>query len=324
MGDSHDHGVKVNAGNKSRLLTTLVLVSAYTIAEIIGGLCSHSLALLADAAHMFSDTAALGLSLFAVWVAQRPPTPQHSYGYHRTEILAVLANGATLIAVSIYIFTEAYQRLGKPPEVQGGLVAAIALGGFLVNLAAAWVLNSGKADNLNVRGAWLHVITDSLGNLGTVVAGALIWAYGWYMADPIISVLIGVLVLYSTWGLLRESVGVLMEWAPAGIDVAAIERALRDAPGVLMVCDLHIWAISSGKVALSARVVEAGGLPPWKLLTDLHCLLHEQFDLDHITLQVEPEGFDTSRQCRLESHAEYEHNIDHEHPGGMQEEGHAP
>lgn len=299
MSGNHDHGVQATTSNQGRLAITLGLVMAYTVAEIVGGFMSHSLALLADAAHMFSDTAALALALFAAWVARRPPTAQHTFGYHRTEILAALMNAATLVAVSIYIFVEACERLGKPPEVQGGLVMAIAAGGFLINLLAAWMLNGGKGDNLNIRGAWLHVITDSLGNLGTVAAGGLIWAFGWYLADPLISILIGVLVVYSTWGLLRESVSVLMEWAPASIDMAEVERALRQAAGVMDVRDLHVWAIASGKVALSARIVEAPELPPWKLLDDLHCLLHEQFELEHVTLQIEPEGFNGRRSCAL-------------------------
>ncbi len=253
----HHHGVRSTAQNRKRLATTLVLAGGYMVAEFVGGLLTNSLALLADAGHMLSDVAALGLSLFALWFATRPATPHRSYGYYRAEILAALANGATLVAIAIAIVVEACGRLRQPPVVQGGLMMGIATGGLLVNLAGLWVLHAGKGESLNVRGAWLHVLTDALGSVGAIVAGLLIWARGWNWADPAMSVLIALLVVYSSWSLLQESVSVLMEWAPRGLDVDAVRDAMRAVPGVVAVHDLHIWTITSGMVSLSAHVEAA-------------------------------------------------------------------
>lgn len=267
------------------------------VAEIIGGLLANSLALLADAGHMFSDTAALGLSLFAIWAAQRPATSKQTYGFYRTEILAALANGATLVGVSIYIFLEAYERFREPPEVQGGLMMAIASGGLLVNLLGLWILSGGREENLNIRGAWLHVLTDALGSIGAIAAGLLVWAFAWYWADPAISVAIGLLVIYSSWRLLAESVSVLMESAPRGIDVDKVREAMGQIPGVLAVHDLHVWTITTGLDSLSAHVVTADGQSHVKLLTELRAMLHRQFGIDHVTIQIEPEDFEERARC---------------------------
>ena len=262
------------------------------VAEVVGGLLTNSLALLADAGHMLSDVAALGLSLFAAWIAERPPTPKRTYGYYRAEILAALANGATLIAISVYIFVEAYHRLRQTPEVQGPAMLAVAVGGLAVNLVSLWLLHGGREESLNVHGAWLHVLTDALGSVGAIAAAALIWAFGWAWADPVASVLIGLLVVYSSWRLLAESVSVLLESAPKGIDVDEVHRAMRGVPGVLAVHDLHVWSITSGLNCLSAHVVAAEGQPHAALLKTLRADLHEKFGLDHLTIQIEPEGFE--------------------------------
>ena len=209
-------------------MATAILAASYMVAEVVGGLITNSLALLADAGHMFSDTAALGLGLFAVWLAERPATSRRTYGYYRTEILAALANGAALVAVSLYIFAEAYHRLRQPPEVQGAAMMWIAVGGLGVNLLGLWILSGGRDTNLNVRGAWLHVLTDTLGSIGAIAAGGLIWAFRWYLADPLISALIGLLVVYSAWQLVAESVSVLMESAPRGIDVDEVRNAMAE------------------------------------------------------------------------------------------------
>lgn len=267
------------------------------IAEIVGGLAANSLALLADAGHMFSDAAALGLSLFAIWNAQRAATSKQTYGFYRTEILAALANGATLVGVSIFIFYEAYQRFRQPPEVQGWLMMMIAIGGLLINLVSLWLLRGGREHNLNVRGAWLHVLTDALGSLGAVTAGVLIWAFGWRLADPAISVVIGVLVVYSSWHLLVESVSVLMEGAPRGIDVDEIREALAAIPGVLEVHDLHVWSITTGLDSLSAHLVTSDGQAHACLLADVRAMLHRRFGIDHVTIQIEPEDFEERARC---------------------------
>ncbi len=288
----HDHHHHHRSRSKRRLLLTLLLAGGYMLAEIVGGLLTNSLALLADAGHMFSDVAALGLSYFAMWIADRPPTTKRTYGYYRTEILAALANGSALIAVSILIFIEAYRRLAEPPEVQGAAMMAIALGGLGVNVLGLWILHAGRDENLNVRGAWLHVLTDALGSIGAIAAGVLIWAFGWNWADPVASALIGILVIYSAWHLVLEAVFVLMESAPHGIDVDEVYQAMSDMPGVLGVHDLHVWTITSGMDSLSAHVVVEPERPPAHLLGDLRSMLHDRFGIDHVTIQLEPENFE--------------------------------
>ena len=290
----HRHGHGQRAGSRRRLALTLLLAAGYMVAEVVGGLLTNSLALLADAGHMLSDVAALGLSLFAVWIAERPPTPKRTYGYYRAEILAALANGATLIAISVYIFVEAYHRLWQPPEIQGAAMLAVAVGGLAVNLVGLWLLHGGREESLNVHGAWLHVLTDALGSLGAIAAAVLIWAFGWEWADPVASIVIGLLVVYSSWRLLAESVSVLLESAPRGIDVDEVYRTMRGVPGVLAVHDLHVWSITSGLNCLSAHVVAAEPHAHAALLKTLRDTLHERFGLDHLTIQIEPEGFEES------------------------------
>jgi cobalt-zinc-cadmium efflux system protein len=291
-GHSHGHGHDHHHGdgsNARRLAVVLVLTALYMVAEAVGGWLSHSLALLADAGHMLSDVAALGLSLFAAWISRRPPTPARSYGFYRTEILAALINAATLIAISVWIFVEAYRRLHAPPEVAGGMLMVIATGGLFVNLAGMWVLHGGRNENLNVRGAWLHVATDALGSVGTIIAGAAVLYLGWTWADPVASVIIALLVCYSSWALLKESVEVLMEGTPSGIDPDRVRDALREVPGVQAVHDLHIWSITSGRVSLSAHIDVDGSRPDREILPELCAGLRERFAITHVTLQLESE-----------------------------------
>ena len=280
----HDHSGETNT---RRLAVTLALVLVYMGAEVVGGLVADSLALIADAGHMFSDAAALGLTLFAMRFARRPATTSRTYGSYRAEILAALVNGATLVAVAVYIFVEAVERFRTPPEVQGGLVLLIASGGLLVNGAGLWILRGGDQTNLNMRGAWLHVLTDALGSLQAIVAGALIWAYGWNWVDPVASVLIGLLVVYSSWSLIRQSVAVLMEGAPGHIDVDAVRSALLELPHVTNVHDLHVWTITSGFVALSAHVTCPGIHDHAPLLRDAQALLAQRFGIRHTTIQID-------------------------------------
>jgi cobalt-zinc-cadmium efflux system protein len=295
----HHHGHDRARDGKRGLFWTLLLLCGYLVAEVVGGLMANSLALLADAGHMFSDVAALSLSLFALWMAQRPPTPQRSYGYHRTEILAALANGAALVAVSVFIFVEAVRRFRQPPEVQGGVMLAVAVGGLLVNLAGLRLLGAHRRESLNVRGAWLHVLTDTLGSLGTIVAGGLVWGLGWNLADPLTSVLVGLLVIYSAWQLVAESVSVLMENAPLGVDVDEVHRCMAQSPGVSSVHDLHVWTITTGLNALSAHVVIEDGRAHAELLTEIRQVLHEHFGIDHVTIQIEPGDYDARCGCSL-------------------------
>jgi cobalt-zinc-cadmium efflux system protein len=261
------------------------------LAEAIGGWLTGSLALLADAGHMLSDVAALGLSLFALRMARRPPTSRRTFGYHRMEILAALVNGAALVAISAFILVEAVQRLRQPVEVEGPLLLGIAAGGLLVNVASLFLLHEGRSESLNLRGAWLHVLTDALGSVQAIAAGALIWAFGWNWADPVASILISLLVTYSSWSLLKEATSVLLESAPNHIDVDEVRDAMSCIPGVCAIHDLHVWTITSGYDAVSAHVVvdetREGGL----VLGDVRTTLHDRFGVHHITIQIEHQEF---------------------------------
>lgn len=286
---NHRHGARAN---QRRLLIALVLAAAYMLAEVVGGLLSGSLALLADAGHMVSDVVALALSLLAIRIANRPATPRRTYGYLRTEILAALANGAVLVALSIIILFEAVERLGAPTEVLGAPMLIVAVGGLVVNLVGLAVLSGGRSDSLNLRGAWLHVLSDALGSVGAIAAGALVMAFGWYWADPLASILIAGLIIHASWSLLREAVAVLMEEAPAHIDVSEVQQAIREIDGVMAVHDLHVWTITSGMVSLSGHVVAAEGTEHGKLLQEISDLLHQRFEIGHATIQVEPPDFE--------------------------------
>lgn len=289
----HDHPPTRSAtagrrANRRSLSIVLVLVAGYMVAEVVGGLLTNSLALLADAGHMLSDAAALGLALFALWFAARPAPSHRTYGYYRIEILAALANGATLVAVAALILFEAWERLLSPPAVQGGPMMAVAAGGLVVNLVSLRLLHAGRGESLNVRGAWLHVLTDALGSLQAIGAGALIVAFGWTWADPAASMLIGLLVLYSAWGLMSASVSVLMESAPVSVDVDAVRDALRQVPGVAEVHDLHVWSITSGMPALSVHLLASPDADRWDdLLARAGELLRHRFGVAHTTIQVE-------------------------------------
>lgn len=289
MGAGHHHGHHHGHGHgRSRrgLAITLALVLVYMVAEVIGGVLSHSLALLADAGHMLSDAAALGLALFADWFARRPATARHTYGYYRAEILAAVVNAASLIAIALIIFIEAYIRFQAPPEVHGGVMLAVASGGLVVNLVGLVVLHRGRNETLNSRGAWLHVLSDALGSVQAIVAGGLIMAFGWYWLDPLASVAIGVLVIVASWALMRESVAVLMESAPVHVDVDDVRTCLMRIPGVQAVRDLHVWTIASGLVALSAHI--AAERPSASVLHDLRHELEDRFGIRHTTIQFDP------------------------------------
>jgi len=270
-----------------RLQVALALAASFMVAEVVGGLWANSLALLADAAHMLADAAALGLALFAAWISRRPPSPRRTYGYYRAEILAALANGAALVAIAVVIVVEAVRRLAAPLEVRPAVMIPVAVLGLGVNLAMLAVLRDSRNANLNLRGAWLHVVTDALGSLQAIVAGVLIAAWGWSWADPAASLAIAALVLYSAWGLVREAVSVLMESAPGGLDVDEVRRAILAVPGVCGAHDLHIWAISSAFVALSVHV-EAREEDHRAVLAGVREVLAHRFGIHHSTIQLEP------------------------------------
>jgi cobalt-zinc-cadmium efflux system protein len=293
-GHSHGHAHGA-ARNRRRLTWTLALAAVYMVAELVGGLMANSLALLADAGHMLSDVGALALALFAMWMARKPATPRRTFGYLRTEILAALFNAATLVAISLFIFVEAYARFQRPEPVAGLTVMWIAAGGLAVNVAGLFVLHGGRDESLNIRGAWLHMLTDALGSVGAILGGLAVYAFGWRWADPAVSVAIAMLVLYSSWHLLRESVNVLLEGTPGHIDLEAVRGAMLEVDGVEEVHDLHVWTITSGMEAMSGHVVVGDRLQrrqSGEILSDLHCLLHDRFGLHHLTIQIEPRGFE--------------------------------
>ena len=284
---AHQHDLDATrAGGRRAIATALALVLGFAGVEVVAGLAAGSLALLADAAHMLSDALALGLALFAAWLALRPATPERSFGWRRAEILAALANALALVALGIWIIYEAIIRLSDPPAVEGGWVLVAGAAGLVVNLAALRVLRGGGS-GLNVRAASLHVLADLLSSIGVVTAGAIVLASGWPYADPLAGLLIGLLVLASTVSVLRESLGVLLEGTPAGMDARSVGTAMVSLEGVVDVHDLHVWTITSGFPALSAHVLVRPEADCHAIRRELEVLLREQFDLTHTTLQVE-------------------------------------
>ncbi len=279
------------AGQHRRTLKiTFALTCTYFAVEVVGGLLTNSLALLADAAHMLTDVFGLGLALFAIWISQRPANAAKTYGYYRVEILAALANALVLFWVSFYILYEAYRRFQEPPEVNSLPMLAIAVVGLAVNLVGIYNLRRGSKESLNVQGAFLEVVSDTLGSLGVIAAGLIMYFTGWYYADPIFSVLIGLFILPRTWGLMMQTINVLLEGTPAHINLKAVEEAMRSVPNVAAVHDLHVWTITSGMDALSAHVVLAEGIDPrdaQRILQELNARLKDQLKINHTTIQVE-------------------------------------
>ena len=274
------------------LRLTLLLTATFTVVEFAGGLLTGSLALLADAAHMLSDNVSLGVALFAGWLATRPAGPDRTFGYRRAEILAALFNGVTLVAISIWIFVEAINRFRDVPDVDAGPMLAVAAGGLAINIAAAAILSRHSEESLNVSAALRHVIADLLGSVGVIIAATVILITGWEYADPVVGVLIGLLVLASSWGILRDSAQILLEASPAGIDVQQVGRAMAGMPHVSEVHDLHVWTITSGFPALAAHVLVGRDADCHAARRDLEAMLHERFGLDHTTLQVDHVGGD--------------------------------
>lgn len=288
VGGGHEHThVDPRSMNRRRLLGVLCLALAYAVIELIGGLLTGSLALLADSLHMVSDVAALALSLLAAWMASRPASGRRTFGNSRAEILAALANGLALAVVAVFITTHAFERFLAPQEVAGQGVMWVATGGLLINLVSLWILSEGRASSLNVRGAWLHVASDTLASVGVILAGAGIWAFGWVWLDPGVSVVVSVLVLNSAWQLIREALDVLMETAPSHLDPEEIRDALLDVRGVQTLHCLHVWTIGSGEVSLSSHLVIDRAADPELLLQGVRSELEERFSIDHTTIQIE-------------------------------------
>jgi cobalt-zinc-cadmium efflux system protein len=286
----HRHGENARKGNRRALAVVLALTAGFTVVEIIGGLLTGSLALLADAGHMLSDNLSLGIALFAAWLAGKPATPEKSFGYRRAEILAALVNGMTLVAISLWIFVEAYSRLREPTEVLGAPMLAVASLGLLVNVVGAIVLYRSGGENLNVEGAMRHVIADALGSLGAIAAAVVIILTGWRYADPLISIAIGFLILGSSWKLLRDSTNILLEATPSNLKAEEVGHKMASAEGVVEVHDLHIWTITSGFPALSAHVLVGSDEDCHARRRELEELLANEFGISHTTLQVDHVG----------------------------------
>ena len=284
---AHDHDHDARSGSGRALGLALALTAGFTIIEVVAGFLTGSLALLADAVHMLSDNVSLALALGAVLLARRPATPERTYGFKRAEVLAALVNGLALVALAIWILYAAVRRLGDPPDVLGGWMLVVGLVGIGVNLAAGAILFRARAGSLNVDAAFRHVLADLLGSVGVVVAALVILATGWLEADPVVSILIALFVLASSWSILRDSTTILLEAAPKGTDTSAVGERLARAPGVVEVHDLHIWTITSGFPALSAHVLVRRGDDCHLRRRELEHLLASEFRLSHTTLQVE-------------------------------------
>lgn len=282
--------VSVTAKNRRLLWITFGLTFAYFIVEVVGGLLTNSLALLADAAHMLTDVGGLALALFAAWMSSRPATTAKAYGYYRVEIVAALVNASVLFIMAFYILYEAYRRFQQPPEVDSLPMLGVAAVGLIINLIGMWLLRSTAKESLNMQGAFLEVVSDLLGSIGVIVASMIMWLTGWWYADPIFSVVIGLFILPRTWKLMRQAVDVLLEATPAHINLAEVERAMLGIEGVAAVHDLHIWTITSGIYALSGHVVVADSREAQIASTvaeRISTVVKDGFKIDHSTIQVE-------------------------------------
>ena len=298
-GEHHPAG-EAHGGHGRALLVAIAITASFTVAEIVGGVLTNSLALLADAGHMATDVATLSLALFAAWLAGRPHSARRSYGNQRVEILAALASGAALWGIAAYIFVEASHRFGSPPEVRSLPMLVVAALGLLANLASERVLIGASGGNLNLRAAFLHVIGDAIGSVGAIVAAALMLTLHWSLADPIISVAIGVVLVVGSARLLGPALHILLEGTPADLDLEEIEGAILKVDGVQRVHDLHAWTLTSGYNAVTAHVVLADEVPPGsreRVLDDLRHMLPTRYPIKHLTVQLEG-----SSHCCDEAH----------------------
>jgi cobalt-zinc-cadmium efflux system protein len=277
-------------GERRAVRTGLTVSTALCVAEAAGGYWTNSLALLSDAAHMVGDVAALALTLFALWMGSRPASTSKTFGYYRAEILAALVNGVVLWLVVVFILAEAWRRFASPPAVEAQGMLVIATLGLAVNVFVAVRLHGHAAHSLNLRGAYLHVLSDALGSVGALLAAAVILATGWLPADTVASVLIAVLILASSWSLVRESVDVLMEAVPAHVDLERLQATLEGVPGTLEVHDLHVWSLTTGQYALSAHAVVDGSMSGDETLARMAAVCAREFHVDHVTIQLESQS----------------------------------
>lgn len=287
-----DHAPATSAArHRKALVAACALTGTFMVIEAVVGLLTKSLALLADAGHMLTDVGGLVLALVAVRWAGKPPSATKTYGYYRVEILAAVGNAVALLVISIFILWEAYGRFVSPPEVIGAPMVVVGIIGLAVNLVSVWLLRAGASESLNLKGAYLEVLSDALSSVGVIVAAVIVLTTGWTRADAIIGAAIGLFIIPRTWRLLSQGVNVLLEGVPAHLDLAEIERVIRAMPGVRDVHDLHVWTLTSGREAMSGHlVVDGGAVDGNTLLRDVHGALHQQFGIDHTTIQLESQS----------------------------------
>ncbi|GAB2675915.1 cation diffusion facilitator family transporter [Thalassiella azotivora] len=293
MGAGHSHGGPgtASAAHRGRLAITLAMTATVMVVEIVGGLLSGSLALLADAGHMATDAAGIAVALIAVTLAQRPATPRRTFGLQRVEILAASLNAVVLFGLAGYILFEAYRRITDPPQVESALMLVVAVVGLAVNAASLLLLRRAQAESLNMRGAYLEVLGDLLGSVAVIIAAAVIQITGFDLADPIASVLVAVMILPRAWTLLRETLDILLEATPKGVDLEEVRAHILATPGVLDVHDMHAWTITSGLPVMSAHVVVTDAIATGDhapVLDQLAECLADHFDVEHCTFQIEP------------------------------------
>lgn len=291
MADSHGHVTSAAGKNKKNLAIVFGLTAFYLIVEVVGGFWTGSLALLADAGHMLTDVAGVGLALLAIWFAERPASETRTYGYYRVEILAALTNAVVLILISLYILYEAYQRFKNPPEVESAGMLGVAAIGLIVNIIGMYILRSGSTESLNMKGAYFEVLSDALTSIGVIIAGIIMLTTGWYYADPIISAGIGLFILPRTWSLLKDAVGVLIEGTPADVDLPKLRDSLGKIEGVTGIHDLHVWSLTSGVNAMSVHAVLTDDNQHDAVMKRVHKFVTENFKISHVTVQTECQGY---------------------------------
>jgi len=297
-GGGHGHHGDLRHQSRSAMLIVLAMTSVYMIVEVVVGLLCHSLALLADAGHMLSDVGALVLALVAYWFSSKPPTPDKTYGYYRSEILAGFFNSLLLVGISLYILLEAYQRLQHPPEVGGMPVLIVAVLGFVINLTSLKLLHKGSQNSINAKAAYLEVLSDSLATLGVIISSVIILTTHWYVADAIISAVIGVAILPRTWLLLTECINILMEGTPGHIDLAQLRQSILAVEGVVDIHDIHVWTITSGLDSMSGHVTIAADVAPDVVLAAVTDVLNDEYGLHHTTIQVDRGDCKDTNICR--------------------------
>ncbi len=287
----HGHDQDLRKSSKRNLWIAFWLIASFMGVEVVAGLAANSLALLADAGHMVTDAVAILFALFAIWIGSRPATAKMTFGFQRIEIIAASLNAASLWLIAGWIFYDASRRFGDVPEVEGGLTLTVGVIGLLVNLVALWVLNRSRHESLNVKGAFLHVFGDALGSIGVLVAGALILLFKWYIADPIVAVVIGVIILFSSTRLALDTVRILMEAAPKGLDLDALCREFEGVVGVRSVHDIHVWTVTSGYEVMTAHVeMESPTSDGAKILEAVRRSARDRFNIEHVTIQIDSPG----------------------------------